>query len=75
MGRACRMRVRDEKCTENFRILAGRPYGKGPFGRPRRRREDNIRINLREIQWEVVNWIHLSHGSEQWRAFLKIRVD
>jgi len=38
------------------------------LGRPRRRREDNIRKNLREIGWEIVDCMFLAHGREQWRA-------
>jgi hypothetical protein len=40
-----------------YRVLVGRPEGKRPLGRPRRRWEDNIKIYLREIGIDVVNWI------------------
>jgi hypothetical protein len=57
--------------------VAGRPEGKTPLGRPRLRRE-NIRIDLREIGWEGVDWIHLAQDRDQWRAVLntamKLRV-
>jgi hypothetical protein len=49
-------------------VLIGKPEGKGPLGRPRSRREDNIRMGLREIGWEVVDWIHLDKNRDQWRA-------
>jgi hypothetical protein len=49
-------------------ILVGKPEGKKPFGRPRRRWEDNISMDLREIAWEVVGWMHLSQVGDQWRA-------
>jgi hypothetical protein len=42
--------------------------GKRPFGRPRHRWEDNIRMALREMRWEVVDWILLAQGRDQWRA-------
>jgi hypothetical protein len=42
-------------------ILVGKPEGKRPLGRNRRRWEDNIRMDLREIRWEGVDWMHLSH--------------
>jgi hypothetical protein len=42
-----------------YRVLVGRPEGKRPLGRPRRRWEDGIRMDLREIGWGSVDWIHL----------------
>jgi hypothetical protein len=50
--------------------LVGVPEGKKPLGRPRYRWEDNIRMGLREIRWECVNWIHLTQDRDQWRAFV-----
>jgi hypothetical protein len=50
----------------NKLVLVGKPEGKGPCIRPRRRWEDNIRTDLREIGWKVVNWIHLAWGRDQW---------
>jgi hypothetical protein len=37
-----------------YRVLVGNPEGKGPHGRPRRKWEDNIKMNLKEICWESV---------------------
>jgi hypothetical protein len=42
------------------KILAGKPEGKRLLGRPRRRCEDNIRMDLRKTGWENVDWIHLT---------------
>jgi hypothetical protein len=42
-----------------YRILVGKPEGQRPLGRPRRRFEDNIKIDLREIGWDGVEWIYL----------------
>jgi hypothetical protein len=42
------------------RILVDTPDGKGPLGRPRRRCVDNIKIYLREIGWDGMNWIDLA---------------
>jgi hypothetical protein len=42
-----------------YRILVGKPEGKRPLGRPRRRWVDNIKINLREIEWDGMVWINL----------------
>jgi hypothetical protein len=50
--------------------LVENPEGKRPLGRPRHRREDNIRMDLREIGWEVVDWIDLAQDRDQWRALL-----
>ena len=46
----------------------GTPKVKRPLGRPRRRREDSIKIERREIGWEVVDWIDLAQDREKWRA-------
>jgi hypothetical protein len=51
-----------------YRVLVGRPEGKRPLGRPRRRWEDNIKANLREIGIYGANWIQLAQDTVQWRA-------
>jgi hypothetical protein len=60
------------------RILVGKPEGKRPIGRTRRRWEDNIRIDLREIGWGGMDWIDLAQDRGQWRALvntvMKLRV-
>jgi hypothetical protein len=48
--------------------LGGPKEGKRPLGRPRRRRENNIKLDLREIGIDVANWIHLAQDRAQWRA-------
>jgi hypothetical protein len=48
-----------------YRILVGKPEGKGPLGRPRRRWVDNIKIDFREIGWDGVNWIDMAHDRSQ----------
>jgi hypothetical protein len=50
--------------------LVGKPEGKRPPGRPRRRREDNIKMDLREIGLGGVNWIRLAQNRVQWRVFV-----
>jgi hypothetical protein len=45
----------------------GKPEGKRPLGRPRRTWKDNIKIDLTEIWWGSVDWIHLAQGRGQWR--------
>jgi hypothetical protein len=53
-----------------YRVLAGRPEGKRPPGRPRRRWEDNIKMDLRETGIDGLNWIRLAQDRVQWRAFV-----
>jgi len=61
-----------EKCVQNFDRKIR------PLGRRRRRREDNMRMDLREIGWGDVDWMHLAQNRDQWRALvntaLKLRV-
>jgi len=47
-------------------ILVKKPEGKRPFGRPGRRREGNIRMDVRELVWKGVNWMHLAQDRDQW---------
>jgi len=51
-----------------YNILARKPEGKSPLGRHRRRWEDNIKIDLRETEWEGVDWIDLAQDRDQWWA-------
>jgi hypothetical protein len=53
-----------------YRVLVGRPEGKRPLGRPRRRWENNIKIDLRKIGIDGVSWIQLAEDRVQWRAFV-----
>ena len=54
--------VRMEEGRSAFKILTGKPTGKRPLGRPRRRWEDNIRIGLEEIGINAGNWVRLRIG-------------
>jgi hypothetical protein len=54
-----------------YMVLVGRPEGKRPLGRPRRRWEDNIKLDLREIGIDVVNWIQVAQDRARWRTFVK----
>jgi hypothetical protein len=49
-------------------ILVGRPEGRRPLGRPRHRWEDNIKMDLREIGFGEVDWIHWVQDRDRWRA-------
>jgi hypothetical protein len=45
-------------------ILVGKPTGKRPLGKPRRRWEDNIKMDLREIEWGGIDWIDLTQDRD-----------
>jgi hypothetical protein len=51
-----------------YKVLVGKPEGKSPLGRPRRRWEDEIRMDLREIGLGGVDWIRLVQDRDRWRA-------
>ena len=53
-----------------YRVLVGNPEGKRPLGRPRRRWEDNIKIDLQEVVCGGMNWIELAQGRDRWRALV-----
>jgi hypothetical protein len=61
-----------------YRILVGKPEGRRPLGRPRRRWVDNIKMDLREIGWDGIDWIDLAQDRDQWRvlgnAVMNLRV-
>ena len=46
-----------EECRSAFKILTGKSTGKTPLGRPRSRREDNVRMDLKEVGSNVSNWV------------------
>ena len=52
------------------RVLVGKPEGKSPLGRPRRRWEDNIKIDLQEVRGGCGNWMELAQERERWRALV-----
>ncbi|KAJ4436798.1 hypothetical protein ANN_16930 [Periplaneta americana] len=52
-----------------YRVLVGRPEGKRPLGRPRRRWEDNIKMDLREVGYDDRDWINLAQDRDCWRAY------
>jgi hypothetical protein len=53
-----------------YRILVGKPEGKRPLERPKRRWVDNIKIHPREIGWRGMDWIDLAQNKDQWRALV-----
>jgi hypothetical protein len=61
-----------------YRVLVGKPEGKSPLGRPRRRWVDNIMMNLQEVGCGYVDWIELAQDRDRWRtvvsAVMNLRV-
>jgi hypothetical protein len=53
-----------------YRTWVGKPEGKRPLGRPRRRWVNNIKMDLSEIGWDGMEWIDLTQDRDQWRALL-----
>jgi hypothetical protein len=53
-------------------ILVGRPEERRPLGTPRHRWEDNIKMDLREIGFGDVDWIHLAQDRDRWRALVNM---
>ncbi|KAJ4450475.1 hypothetical protein ANN_01900 [Periplaneta americana] len=54
-----------------YRVLVGRPEGKRPLGRSRRRWEDNIKMDLREVGYDDRDWINLAQDRDRWRAYVR----
>ena len=61
-----------------YRVLMGKPEGKRPLGRPRRRCEDNIKMDHQEVGCGGMEWIGVAQDRDRWRALLnavmKLRV-
>jgi hypothetical protein len=55
-----------------YRLLVGKREKKRPLGRPRRRWVDNIRMDLGEVGWGVVDWIGLAQDRNRWRALVNL---
>ena len=53
-----------------YRVLVGKPEGKRPLGRPRRRWVDNIRLELQEVGCGYMDWIGLAQDTERWQTLL-----
>jgi hypothetical protein len=56
--------------TGAYRVLVGKPEGMRSLGRPRRRRKDNIKMDLREAGWGGMDWINLAQDRDRWRALV-----
>jgi len=53
-----------------YRVLVGKPDGRRPLGRPRRRWVDNIRMDLQEVECGYMDWIGLAQDRERWRTLV-----
>ena len=53
-----------------YRALVGKPEGKRPLGRPRRRRVNNIRMDLQEVGCRYMDWIGLAQDIDRWRTLV-----
>ena len=53
-----------------YRVLLGKPEGKRPLGRPRRRWDDNIKMDFQEVGCGGMNWIELAQDRDRWRALV-----
>jgi hypothetical protein len=57
------------------RVWVGKPKGKRPLGRPRRRWEDNIKIVLQEVRCGGMDWIDLAQDRDRWRALVNAMIN
>jgi hypothetical protein len=65
-----RLLARMGEKRDAYRILVVKPERKTPLGRPRRRWVNNIKMDLREIGWDGMDWIDLDQDRDQWRALV-----
>jgi hypothetical protein len=72
MGEVCSKHRGDEKCIQNF---GRKTWSVKTAGSPMSRWEDNIRMDVREIGWKVVGWMHLAQDRDQWRGFVQTVMD
>ena len=64
-----------EEDRSAFKILTGKPTGKGPLGRPRRRWEDDIRMDLKEIGINTRNWDDTAQDRDYWRDLVNVALN
>ena len=56
--------------SDVYRVLVGKPEGKRPLGRPRRRWEDNIKMDIEEVGCGGMDWIQVAQDRDRWRALV-----
>ena len=67
--------ARMEEDRSAFKVLTGKPSGKRPLGRPRRRWEDNIRVDLEEIGINAGNWVDSAQDRDYWRTIVNAELN
>jgi hypothetical protein len=70
MGRSCSTNGAEQEC-----ILVGMPERKRPLRRPSRRWVDNIKMDLRKLGWDSMNWIDLAQNRDRWRALVNTGIN
>jgi hypothetical protein len=55
-----------------YKVLVGKPEGERPWGRPRLMLESNIKMDLREVGWGGMDWIHLAQDRDKWRSLVNM---
>ena len=58
-----------------YRVLVGKPEGRRPLGRPRRRWEDNITMDLWEVGSGCVDWMELAQNRDRWRVLVSVVIN
>jgi len=58
-----------------YRVLVGKSEGKRPLGRPRRRWEDNVKMDLQEVGCGGMDWIELAQDKDRWRALVNAKMN
>jgi hypothetical protein len=64
-----------EEMRNAYQILVRKPEGKRSLRRPRHRWEYNIKMDLREIGWEGVEWMHVAQDKDQWQPLVNMVMD
>jgi hypothetical protein len=67
--------VRMGQIRNGYKSLVGKSEGKRLLGRPRCRGKDNIRMDLKDIGWEDVDWMYLDQDTEKWRVAVNTVMD
>jgi hypothetical protein len=67
--------ARMEEGRSDFKILTGKPTGKRPLGKPRRRWEDNIGMDLKEIGINTRNWVDSGQDMDYWRGLVNVALN
>jgi hypothetical protein len=58
--------------VRGYRVLVGKPEGKRPLRRPKRRWEENIKMNLQEVRCGGMDWIRLAQDRDKWQALVSM---